>query len=211
MENDSLENTSDKEETTDKDLSQEIDEILSRKEEETSMDDIEGLEEVVITKKELDILQKKAKGNDNYKTGLITLKGKYEKLKKESKPADTVNTNSEEKALTMNDLYRINTNKALDKAQSEDPIIAEHWPKIAKYYHPFSGKETPEAVERDIKKAKLLFLDEHPEIAEKKANKDVESDIASEKGTSSGQPKTVEKVKEKKGIIPKTTSVKDWY
>lgn len=205
--------TGDNEPTTanDPDFEKEIDSILASNDAGNGNSN-DGDDEVVVTKKELDKLKA---DKENYKNGLLSIKDKYKSYKKNSKPAPTATpTDPLSKPLTMNDLHKLNEDKAVEKVQNADSIVKEHWKEISKYYRPVHGKNTPEAIEKDIKQAKLLFLDDNPDIQDKEQvdkKKKAISDLGSDSGKSAGTTTSTDKAPAKKSVLAKPTPVKEWY
>lgn len=194
----------DKNDTTapsEEELDNEIDKIL----EEGNDSDVDDDETVIISKKEY---EKTERDRDNYREGLLSLKGK-KKDKKEVKKE----TKSDE-FMTKKDFQKVNENKAI-KLACKDSEIEENWDKIVKFYTPRHGKNDVDGIVEDINDAFILFQKKNEnkeEDKEDKEDKKSTADLASDKNLSGGDTsKKKNSSPERKSVIPKKETAQDWY
>ena len=182
-------------------LEKEIDGILEK-------DDVSGIEyeeydddKVIVSKSEV---EKMYKDKENYKTGLLSVKGK---MKKPS-PASPAKEPKDSDALTKADFYKVNERQAIASA-CKDPEVDTHWEEVIKYYNPKRGKSTVDDIVADIDDA-LTIYQKHHKSEEGGDDKKVVGKLASDKGKSLSESGDK---KEAKGSlkIPEKTKIQDWY
>lgn len=177
---------------------------------------------VVVPKKKFERIQRDL---GNYREGLIAVKAKAKGLKPKlsEKPAEPPEKKPDLPAdvMTTSKFEKINQDKVINDIESgtllidgkENPDVVkdlnEHWADIIKLYVPRSGKQTSEAIVKDILDAHILFRARNP----KQDDTDAEASrkISQEHGKPTGQADNGSKPPERKHILPQTTSPKDWY
>lgn len=187
----------------------EIDSILNAQDDDADIDEDDT---VAIPKKKLEKLEQRA---ENYRKGLISAKDKIKGFKK-AKPAAAAapaqptqpKPNPGDEPITAT---KLNEREAIKKAE-EDPVLNDNWQEVMKYYTPRRGKDSVNAILKDIEDAKTLFLKDNPDKAQTDNADDaaaatIAADAAKPKSGSQGNGKQPER----KSILPKRTDPKDWY
>ena len=169
---------------------------------------------VVISKDDLEKLEKTSADGEHYKKGLLSIKEKSKKakevkkdIKPEAQPAKT-----ESPFLTKSEFQKGIEKTATLKA-CEDPEVNDNWEKVMQYYSARRGNATVEDIVSDIKDAKTLFRKYNPkpeEGEETTEEQKVASEVASEAGTEEGV-KPDSKKKPRKKILGKKTGPETWY
>lgn len=167
---------------------------------EDGSDDSQGTDEetISISKRELEVLKKKAEDGENYKKAFTE--------KKEFKKAGLDPTGYVTKA----EFYAEKEREAIKEACKDD-YFDKRWNEIIKYYVPRRGKASVEGILDDLKDARIL----HDAYAGSDGNaKEVDSDIkrklANEKSMPGGGGLKGQEVK-KGGVIRKSEPIQNWY
>ena len=196
----------------------EIDGVLSENKEEESEFNVDTTDyddkSVVISKKDLEILKKKTKAGEYYKTGLLSLKDRLKSSKKEITkkiPEDKVDVKKEETKdyLSKSEYLDSIEKEAIAKA-CENEIIEQHWADIMAYYVVRRGKNSVANIMRDIQDAYTLYVKDNPS-SEDEEDKDVVTELSTDKTKIKKGIKTGGKERKKKSILKKETPVSDWY
>ena len=207
-------------------------EDLKTEEEETSTEgdqsvkkqdsDTEEVEEVKISKSELEELRKKASDGENYKKAVIsnnrksrTLPGLEPKSKPAKKEVDEYGDEitPKEKYVTESEMDKRDQDKAISEACKDDDI-ALNWTQIVEFYTPPAVKGYNNTLAAINKAYKLYKADKNantePGESEKdKIAKKAIKDLSSDKGVNKGKEKA--KNPEKKSILGKTEGMDKWY
>lgn len=179
----------------------------------------QGDDTVVVSKSKL---EKKLRDGSNYRRGLISLKGKVGKLRKPTAEAQTPKDQpgASEDVVTKKELAETNSRMVINSLTKpklpngdDNPTyvkdLDEHWAEIMPYYTPRHGKQTPDAIQQDIFDALTLFRRDHP-AKEKEEDANAATQISNENGEP-GTKRQGGKPPERKHVLPKATSAKDWF
>lgn len=205
-------------------LNHEIDEHLSKgelKDEELAKIGVESVDEgddtVVLPKKQVEALKRDL---GNYRTGLISAKKKIDpllKTKKQETPAQPPANQpkeTEQGDVMKRSEYIKSVQKSAITAASRDPFTDKHWKGIMPFYVARHGQDTVEGTVIDIEDAKTLYLKKHPELqqeADDLASKAKAAEMGSDRGAPAGPGEGGGNNQERRHILPRKTSVKDWY
>lgn len=207
-------------------LESEVDQVLGDQGEDDDEDeDIgedQGDDTVVLPKSKLEKLQR---DNKNYRSGLKSVKGKLKALKKPEAPITPKPTEAAklpDNVLTKDDLAKANEKRFFGSIESGklvingrdiDPKIVkdinDNWDKVAPYFTPRRGTDTFEGIAEDVLDAHILFRNREP--LPKEDGKDAEREIAEENGAPGSEDNKGGKPTERKHILPRTSSPKEWY
>lgn len=162
---------------SDEELNQESEDVAEKSDDDSSSTS-DTLEEVSISKTELEELQKKAEAGENYKKVALAAKGKQ-------KEERTVTEEKDDGALKKSDFYKANEKEAIEIAttisanDSEELAevkadIDENWDKIVEFFPKETSRDTKGSIVEGIYDAHARFRRRHPKkVSEKEATADL--------------------------------------
>lgn len=195
----------------------EADRVLSQKDDDTiESEEYEHDNTKVVVPK--DKFEKAMTDKKTYKGGLQTVKEKLkeakEKLKSSKGQKDPEKPKDEPKPgeyITRTEVEKANEKEAISEA-TKDPIVDQNWEEIVKYYSPRHGRASSKDILRDIEDAKTLWEKNNPDKAKPKdGDGGAAANLAADKAKGNGGSGAGGSEEKKGGILPKKTTVKEWY